>query len=646
MFPRSARPILIALAAILASWTGSAGADRPFRIEVVDEATGRGVPLIELRTVNDILLVTDSAGVSAFDEPGLMNQSVFFSVRGHGYEFAKDGFGFAGKALPVTPGGSARLTIRRLNIAERLYRVTGGGIYRDSVLTGREPPIRQPLLNTRVFGSDSVLTALYRGRVHWFWGDTNRPSYPLGNFHVPGATSRLPADGGLDPAVGVDLDYFADAQGFARETAKMPGDGPTWLEGLTVLHDTARGERLFAAYMKVKPPLTIHERGLAEFDDATSSFRKVSTFAVDAPAAPGGHPLTLGVGRDARIWFARPYPLVRVAATPETFCRLDDYEAYTCLRPGSRLERPEIDRNPEGRVVYAWKKNTPAVGPAEQSRLIADGQLKSHEGLLQLRDHETGRAVTAHAGTVHWNAHRKRFVMITVETGGESSFLGEVWYAEADSPLGPWVYAVKVVTHERYSFYNPRHHPMFDAEGGRRLYFEGTYTHTFSGNPVATPRYDYNQVMYRLDLDDARLTLPVAVYRPAGDQALPPAPRANGSAEQAEALPDFDQIAFFACDRPAKGTVPVYDDSTNADAPRLTLTRPKNLPAAVPLFHVLPADVPTPPQTTVELYEYRSPKGDARWYSTEETAGRDGFHRQDKPLCRVWKNPYLAPRNR
>ena len=37
------------------------------------------------------------------------------------------------------------------------------------------------------------------------------------------------------------------------------------------------------------------------------------------------------------------------------------------------------------------------------------------------------------------------------------------------------------------------------------IYFEGTYTREFSGNPVATPRYDYNQLMYRLDLADPRL---------------------------------------------------------------------------------------------------------------------------------------------
>ncbi len=78
--------------------------------------------------------------------------------------------------------------------------------------------------------------------------------------------------------------------------------------------------------------------------------------------------------------------------------------------------------------------------------------------------------------------------------------LGEVYYAEAPAPEGPWSPAIKVVTHDRYSFYNPKQHPMLAQQDGRFIYFEGTYTKMFSGNPTSTPRYDYNQVMYRLDL--------------------------------------------------------------------------------------------------------------------------------------------------
>ena len=90
--------------------------------------------------------------------------------------------------------------------------------------------------------------------------------------------------------------------------------------------------------------------------------------------------------------------------------------------------------------------------------------------------------------------------MIVVQRGGKSSFLGEVWYAEADAPEGPWQDARKILTHDRYSFYNPVQHPLFDQDGGRTIYFEGTYSTTFSRENDPTPRYDYNQMMYRLDV--------------------------------------------------------------------------------------------------------------------------------------------------
>jgi hypothetical protein len=34
---------------------------------------------------------------------------------------------------------------------------------------------------------------------------------------------------------------------------------------------------------------------------------------------------------------------------------------------------------------------------------------------------------------------------------------------------------------------------------------EDTYSHTFSGRESRTPLYDYNQILYRLDLTDPRL---------------------------------------------------------------------------------------------------------------------------------------------
>jgi hypothetical protein len=399
----------------------------PFAIEVVDDRTGRGVPLVELRTVNEIRLVTDSRGIVAFDEPGLMDRKVFFHVKSHGYEFSKDGFGNRGKALDVVAGGRARLEIRRLNIAERLYRVTGAGIYRDSLLVDDRSPIREPVLNAQVLGSDSVLEAVFRGRLHWFWGDTNRPGYPLGNFHSPTATSRLPVDGGLDPEIGVDLDYAVGPDGFARPSAQMPGDGPTWLDGLTVLKDSKGDERMFAAFSKIRPPMELYARGLAEFDPEARRFTKVAEIPMESLAYPFGHPFHHAVGGVEYVYFADPYPLVRVRADVEDIKHPDRYEAFTCLLPGSGLEHPQIDRTPDGSARYAWRRGARPLDAQGQVRLVQNGHLKRNEGLLQLRDADSGRAVIAQRGSVYRNDHRGRWVMIAVEIGGESSFLGEVW---------------------------------------------------------------------------------------------------------------------------------------------------------------------------------------------------------------------------
>ena len=492
----------------------SAAETDAFQIRVVDEETGRGVPLVELRTVHDQLFVTDSAGRVAVREPELLGQNVYFHVRSHGYEFPKDGFGFRGRAIPIEPRGEATLKLKRLNIAERLYRVTGAGIYADSVLLGQAAPIQRPLLNAQVAGSDSVVTAIYRGRLHWFWGDTNRLRYPLGNFQVTGATSRLPHEGGLRPSVGVDLDYFTSDDGFAKPVAKMPGDGPTWIFGAVVLRDADGRERLFTGYEKVRGTLEIYERGLAEFDDERHEFVSRKRFDKDIPLHLHGHPFlhkvtaTAVTGTAASaveyVYFGDPFPILRVRATVDDLFDPSRYEGFSCLVAGGRGQKPQVERDASGKPVFGWKQDTAALTLELQTSLVRSGQLKPNEVWWNLQDAETGRPVIAHRGSVAWNEHRQRWTIIFTQHFG-TSVLGEVWYGEADRPEGPWLKATKVATHDKYSFYNPKQHPYFAEDGGQSIYFEGTYTNTFSGNPTPTPRYEYNQVMYRLNLSDARL---------------------------------------------------------------------------------------------------------------------------------------------
>jgi hypothetical protein len=64
---------------------------------------------------------------------------------------------------------------------------------------------------------------------------------------------------------------------------------------------------------------------------------------------------------------------------------------------------------------------------------------------------------------------------------------------------------VKVLSHNNYTFYNIRLHQDFVDPESRILLFEGTYTTLWADRPQPTPRYDYNQILYRLDLDDEAL---------------------------------------------------------------------------------------------------------------------------------------------
>lgn len=621
---------------IMAASTPSSGqnARKYFVIRVVDDQTGRGVPLVELETVNAICYVTDSNGIAAFYEPGLMGQTVFFHVRSHGYEFPPDGFNYRGKRIRLTEGGETTIKIHRINIAERLYRITGEGIYRDSLLANRPVPLKRPCINGLVLGQDSVLTAHYHGRLYWFWGDTNRPGYPLGNFHTPGAVSRLPTDGGLDPDVGVDLDYFVDASGFAKPTAKMPGNGPTWLDGLTVLRDASGSEHLLAHYVKIAKPMKVVAQGIVEFNDRTKEFEQRLDVDVNAPLIPHGHPVHYDVDGTDYVYFPM---MTRVRARVADYLNPACYETYSCFQEGARADTIRIARDADGRIEYRWKTNTIPLTPDRQRELIALGQVVPREAWFQLTDIESGKAVRIHARSISWNAYRRRWIMIVCESLG-SSVLGEIWYVEADSPIGPWVYGRKIVTHDRYSFYNPKQHPTFAKADGRLIYFEGTYTRTFSGNPHRTPRYDYNQIMYRLDLADPRLVLPLPVYQVTEKGNA----RFRFGTSDGPRMSSSDRaIAFYACDRSFPGAVGVHVDHPESGGSGYRMEEANDVENAARrlVFHGLPADVSPRPPSTVPLYVFLSDRDGRRFFSIRQSGALPGYRRQSKPLCLVWRDP-------
>ncbi len=474
-------------------------------IHVVDAATGRGVPLVELETVNGLKFVTDNAGRVAFGEPGLLDREVFFTVHSHGYEVKKDGFGFPGVRVTPTVGKVAEVKVTRRNLAERLCRLTGEGLHRDSVLLGHKGPPVNPGL---VAGQDSVQATIHRGKVYWFWGDTLQMKYPLGLFRMAGATTPTfdPTDPKSDPAGGIAFDYFVNTKtGFAR--AMMPlaerPKGVVWVGAVFTVPDEAGKERLVGHYSRRQGLGEEYEQGIAVFDDEKAIFESAQQLPLkETWRHPGGHPIVITEAGQKWLLFGSPTPNVRVPATLKDVLDPAKYEAFTCAKADDAKE-PEIGK--DDRPVWRWQKELPPIDSKTEAEWVKAGKIRPEHARYCPADVATPKdRIILHSGSVRWNPYRKCWVLVASQIGG-TSFLGEVWYGEAPEPTGPFQKAIKVVTHERQTFYNVCHHAFLDREGGRVIHFEGTYTNDFSGNPDKTPRYNYNQVLYRLDLGSEAL---------------------------------------------------------------------------------------------------------------------------------------------
>ncbi|MEO2049138.1 MAG: hypothetical protein ABGX16_21475, partial [Pirellulales bacterium] len=458
-----------------------------YAIEVLDSVTGRGVPLVKVST-GGVDHWTDSNGLVAFDEPGLMNQSLPFEFKSYGHTNAA-------QTLTTLIGNLSQISIDRTNRAERLYRATGPGIYQDSVLVGRNVPIDNPISNGKVNGQDSVQTVVYDNKIHWFWGDSlyeNECSF-CGNYWTSGATSQLPGQGGLSPSAGINTTYYEDALGRTRPMfPQYQSTGkPVWVDGLFTVEDNMGQERLLTHFVNVQslfPVFVLLEQGLAVFDDATGSFMKTQDYGVapeqiwgtGPPIVPAGHSFRHSTGGEDYIYFGENYPNIRVRDHWDDVNDITKWEAFTPLQENMRYHatNPPLDLNTYGEPIYGWKKNTDPLGTEIFEEMVANGHLSRTEAPIGLVDFETGANVKLHRSSVNWNEYRRKWVMIGNESAGDGSFLGEVWYAESPTPEGPWKNAIKIATHGdpsgdlggSYSFYNPTQLPFFDEDDGRFMH--------------------------------------------------------------------------------------------------------------------------------------------------------------------------------
>ncbi len=455
-FRRNFKPFVLAFVSLFLP--AVLEADTPaFHIQVVDQESQWPVPLVKLTTTGNQTFITDNDGLVTIDSPELLGQEVWFTVKSDGYAAEIDGFKNRGFRVTVTPGKSHTFSVNRTSIAKRLGRLTGSGLFAEAQKSGRHLSWKESGLT----GCDSIQSAYHRDQKFWIWGDTNLPHYPLGIFNAIGATTTAKPLSSLEPPLKIPYSYFRDRDQRPRGLAPFAGSGPTWLSGLVSLPDQSGTPHLVATFVKIRNFLDVYRLGLCRWDEAKQSFVPLKTLwehspeSPDQPLAPEGHAV-IYPDQNGKKWlyFGDPFPHLRMPATFEAW---QDSSAWEILTPQKQLTGP------------------------------------------------TGKKIIPHRGSIAWNDYRQKWLSIFTQKEGQPSPLGEIWLAEADLPTGPWKNPVKVLSHQSYTFYNPLIHADLTSPKSPVLLFEGTYTSLFSKSEEKTPRYDYNQILYRIDLDDPKL---------------------------------------------------------------------------------------------------------------------------------------------
>ncbi|MBL9113624.1 MAG: hypothetical protein JNJ83_01360 [Verrucomicrobiaceae bacterium] len=440
-------------------------------VQVVDETSGRGIPMVVLSANNGATWVTDNAGWACVDEPDLQGQPIYLTAVSPGYVYPKDSAGFSGTEVKVEAGGTVVLKMMRTDLAERMARLTGTGLYRDSKALGKDIAIAAhtppPLAR-----QSNALTELHRGEVCWLWQEAEQMTHPGQRLAVTGTKSRL-----ASPPSALAMEQWSPTP--APQTL-LPVPGAPWVvvDGLVSVPDADGNARLVAHYIIQGKDTAKVEHGLAELNEEGLFDRIVVLGDEYQWQLPAGGAVKVKEHEQEWLYFARPFCTVRVPATFEAIRTPSFYQALTW----------DADAKD-----YRWQTERGPMEPSNEVELLAGGMVSANQARFRLLEAVSGTAVPVATGSVQWNEFRQRWVMIA------SAALDEVWYAESVKPEGPWGKAVRIVTLAGMDYRKVCQRPFLTEEKGRVIYFDGAV----SGSGL--PRYEGCQLMYRLDLSDARL---------------------------------------------------------------------------------------------------------------------------------------------
>jgi len=457
--------------------------------QFIDSVDGRPIPLVVATATDNTSVVSDNAGYIAVAVSLPLGTPYYVHVHSPGYDVPVDGFGYRGIRLKV--GSSVeRIRLRRTNIAQRSGRVTGTGKYIHAQLLG----FVRDLTETPLTGMDSVQTAAISGKRYVFYGDTNWTGYPLGNFKTTNGIAKRQSHLENCPYL---IDYSIDTTG--KAIPSMPDGnhtpGVTWISGIINIGDSIVG---YANHRKSLQEQLSH--GFVRWDPTKNAFVDFKELPEASWRHLDGHPITFRDKQTDFVMFGHAIPNFRVPADINAIKSGKSYETFTCLS-----EKGDIETDASDQPIWRWRLDGSPIDAERESAFIKSGRLKRQHCRHLLYEHATKRTVIPHRGSVRWNDHLQRWILVFTAINEATSVLGELFIAAGASPTGPWTDCIRVATHPKYSFYNPVHHTWLDQKGGRLITVEGTYTMMFSGNNVPIPQYEYNQLTYQVDLGDARL---------------------------------------------------------------------------------------------------------------------------------------------
>ena len=196
------------------------------------------------------------------------------------------------------------------------------------------------------------------------------PNYPLGNFHMTGATTPLPGPKTFQPAEGIPLEYIMDEKRPNRVHGMAPTTEPgvVWLGGVTTISGPEGKEALVAHYSRRKGLEAELEQGLMRFDDEAGVFEKIATLE------PGN------------AW-RRPRGSVHVAAVDGEYVYFID--AFAQHASEGRLEEFHCDPAAyeafafdPAEKAYRWQRELPPTTQEDEQKLIEAGKLKAADAQL------------------------------------------------------------------------------------------------------------------------------------------------------------------------------------------------------------------------------------------------------------------------